>query len=78
VQNFTVDLQVLKHEPNYLLGTLLEPPNPDSGRAAVISHIEFGWIRQCCPDLWNGRPPESLGPNEQSSVTYYLNAQFGL
>lgn len=76
VQDFSVELRILKHEPNYLIAEILEGPG-EAHRAAVISHIEFEWMRHCCPDLWRSRPPDSFGPSEQSSVSYYLTALFG-
>ena len=36
------------HRENWLVAEMLDGQD----RAAVISHIEFGWIEKFCPDLW--------------------------
>ena len=77
VQNFSVDLKVLKHSKDYMVAELLyglEVPD----RAAIISHIEFAWIERFCPELWYHRPPSSIGGAASGSVSLYLSEVFGL
>lgn len=76
VQDFTLDLRILKHEPDYLIADLLDDGSGQEGRAAVISHIEFEWIRRFCPDLWTANPLESKGSAAQGSVSIYLDEIF--
>lgn len=77
VQDFTLDLKVLKHSSNYIIADLLYgPEGPD--RAVIISHIEFAWIERFCPELWNQRPPSSIGGAATGSVSIYLREVFGL
>lgn len=74
---FNLDMRILKHEKHYLIADLLY--GADIGyddRVAVISAMEFGWIRRCCPELWQSRPPTSVGPAAENSVTEYLNGVF--
>ena len=77
VQDFTLDLRVLKHEANYFVAELVYQGDLPQDRTAIVSHIEFEWLRRFCPNLWAARPPESFGPNEQHSVQNYLKALFG-
>ena len=67
VQDFQVDLKVLKRATNYLLADL--PYDPE--RSAVVGHIEFQWLEQFCPNLISAHPPKS-----HSSVSVYLNELF--
>jgi hypothetical protein len=77
VQNFSLDLKIIKHAADFLIAELLHRDNgPD--RAVVISHIEFKWIEHFCPDLWYHRPPSSIGGAATTSVSVYLNEVFGL
>jgi hypothetical protein len=64
VQPFTVELRILKHEPDYLIAELYEDHRD---RAAIISRIDFTWIRQHCPHL---TPPE--GEYDDRDVATYL------
>ena len=77
VQGFSLDIRILKHSANYLIADLLYG---DSGldRAAIISHIEFGWIERFCPSLWYHRPPSSVAGAAATSVSLYLTELFGL
>lgn len=77
VQDFTLDLKVLKHSSDYLIADLLcGPEGPD--RAVIISHIEFAWIERFCPELWYQHPPSSIGGAATGSVSIYLSEVFGL
>lgn len=76
VQAFTVDLVVLKRAENFLVASLDFGAGGPKDRAAVISHIEFDWLRRFCPELWWHKPPSSFGGGEQSSVSLYLSAVF--
>jgi hypothetical protein len=77
VQDFSLDLKIIKHSADYLIADLLYGSDgPD--RAAVISHIEFAWIEHFCPGLWYNRPPSSVGGAAVTSVSIYLSEVFGL
>jgi hypothetical protein len=76
VQDFALELRVLKHEINYLVSEILYPDQSMRDRTAIISNIEFDWIRRFCPDLWTARPPSSFSTVEQGSVSHYLKALF--
>lgn len=75
VQNFCLDIKVLKRAKDYLVGEIIHSPGENSGRVAVISHIEFQWLQRFCPELWFHRPP-STTPHGDSSVSLYLDAVF--
>lgn len=76
VQDFDLDLRVLKHEPDYLIADIVYVGSGSKGRAAVISQVEFEWIRRFCPDLWSTRPPEQMSPGAQASISVYLDELF--
>lgn len=76
VQEFSIDLKILKHSQDYLVAEIAYV-DVSVDRVAVISRIEFEWIRRCCPEIWAAQPPASFGSIEQNSVSYYLHAVFG-
>jgi hypothetical protein len=77
VQDFSLDLRVLKHAENYLVADLLYGEGgPD--RVAIISAMEFGWLERFCPELWYHRPPSSVNAMAAHSVAVYLSTVFGL
>ncbi len=76
VQDFSLDLRILKHEQSYLVSEILYQDKPMRYRTAIISHIEFEWIRRFCPELWEARPPSSFSAVEQGSVSRYLTTLF--
>jgi len=78
VQDVTLDLRVLKRENSYLVGEILYHGQSPRDRTAIISHIEFDWIRLFCPDLWVAHPPSSFSTIEQRSVSHYLKALFSV
>ena len=76
VQDIELDMRVLKRAKDYLIGDLIYNPDEVPDRAAIISHIEFGWVERFCPDLWYHRPPGSTKAGA-SSISMYLNEVFG-
>jgi len=76
VQNFSINIQVLKRARGYLVGRLIYDPKEDSDRCAIISHIEYEWIKRFCPELWYHRPPSSCTPAAQNRVSNYLKEVF--
>ncbi len=47
VQDFTKDLRVLTHTPEYLLAELVE--GEQLRRSAVVSDLTIEWLRRCTP-----------------------------
>jgi hypothetical protein len=76
VQDFTLDLRILKRESSYLVGEILYEDARTRDRTAIISHIDLEWIRRFCPELWTAYPPSSFGTVEQGSSFHYLKAIF--
>jgi hypothetical protein len=76
VQQFQLDLRILKHERNFLIAGLTYGESGPTGQAAVISHIEFEWIRRLCPGVWSAQPPETMTATAQGSVSIYLDEVF--
>lgn len=52
VQDFELNLQVIKHHADFMLVDLLDK----SGRAAVISNMNFDWLRHACPHMLENCP----------------------
>lgn len=76
VQDFDLDIRVLKHEPDYLITDILYVGSGSKGRAAVISHVEFEWIRRFCPDIWSAHPPKQMSAGAQANISVYLDELF--
>lgn len=75
-QGFELDLRLLKRSENYLVAELKYSDSSMQDRCAIISHIEFEWLRQFCPELWGAKPPTDCSGAAQSSVSLYLNEIF--
>lgn len=69
VQDFTVKLRILKHTSEYLIADLEN--DPSHPRSAVITSINFEWIRQFAPNVWDSSQPP--GSTSGLSVDDYLN-----
>ena len=78
VQDFTLDLRLLRRSVNCLAAEIIYPGVKDIDRCAVISHIEFGWIERFCSELWHSHPPLGMGSGVEGSVQVYLDTIFGL
>ncbi|MGE4049444.1 MAG: hypothetical protein AB7F38_00130 [Piscinibacter sp.] len=76
VQDFELELRVLKRAANYLVAELDYGASGSQDRVAVISHIEFGWLRKFCPELLSDHPPSSCSGNASASVSVYLSEVF--
>ncbi len=77
-QDFSVRLKVLHHGDNFLAGRIMGPDGAGTsdGRLAIVSHIEFGWLAQFCPELMAAFPPGSLDSLHAHSVSMYLDGLF--
>jgi hypothetical protein len=78
VQEFRQTLSLLRRSHDYLVAAIYDEHGKPSDRVAVISHIEFEWLRRFCSELCRARPPELLGPADQQSPSRYLDAIFGV
>jgi hypothetical protein len=76
VHEFTLDLRILKREASYLVSEILYEGSPTRDRTAIISNIEFEWIRRYCPELWASYPPSHFSGDAQHSAPRYLKAVF--
>ena len=75
VQDFELDMRILYRGKNYLLSELLYGESAGDDRCAVISHIEFGWVRSFCPELWTEHPPSRTKAGD-GSISLYLDEVF--
>jgi hypothetical protein len=76
VQDFFLDLRVLKREASYLVSEILYTGQSTRDRTAIISHIDFDWLRRFYPDLCAAQPPSSFGTAEERTISGYLDALF--
>lgn len=76
VQDFDVDLRILTHHRDYLVGTLLYGEQGPHDRTAVISRISLEWIRQMCPGVNAKSRLEATVGSTSENVTAYLNDLF--
>jgi hypothetical protein len=64
VRDFTLDLRVLVHQPQFLMAVVapFAPPDRDQ-RACVIHSLTGDWIERLVPELaarWRIRPPQDV------------------
>lgn len=71
-KEFSMNLQIFKHAENYLVAEPKDSPD----QVVIISKIEFGWIENYCPELWDQRPPSSIGGDALGNVSKYLSEVF--
>jgi hypothetical protein len=71
-----VRIKVLLRGANYFLGHLVDYEG--EVRSAIISDIEFPWLRQCCPEIIRIHEPEAMGPTYAGSVQLYLGHIFSI
>lgn len=76
VQGMDMEMRVLSRQENFLVATLIDHPEEEPDRCAVISHIGFEWIRNFCPNLWRSRPPSDNRHHDPDSVATYLSQIF--
>jgi hypothetical protein len=76
VQDFNTDLRIVSHAADWLIAEIDYGGGNAPQRAAVVSHIEFDWIREFCPSIWWHRPPSSCSEIAQGSVSSYLREVF--
>ena len=77
VQDFDVDLRILTHQRDYLVGTLLYGEGGPRDRTAVISRISLDWITKMCPTIEARPRVEATIGTPDEDVTAYLNDLFG-
>ncbi len=76
MQDFNVNLRILKHEASYLAAEILYGADGPGDRTAIVSSIDLEWIRLFCPGVWAEHPPESFRGTEREDVSRYLSAVF--
>ena len=76
VQDFEVDLKVLKRAAKYLIAEIQYGGDIDEDRCAIISQIEFEWIEHFCPSLWDHKPPPRMSSLSKDSASCYLDRIF--
>jgi hypothetical protein len=65
VQDFTVEIRVLKRTPEYLIGELTGEPK---GRSCVVSTISPQWLGKFCPDFWRQHADDFAAENDTEAV----------
>lgn len=84
VQGFDINLRIMKHEQDYLVSEILDGSNGSNDRTAIISRIDFDWIRLFCPTFWEdtsylrSMANDRLGGLPQQTASEYLSRAFGL
>ena len=72
VQNFSVDLHVIKRTDSYFIGEYLNS-SPSPERSAIISDICFGWLSLFFPSYIEQHPPYF---DNDEDVQAYLSRNF--
>jgi hypothetical protein len=65
VQDFTVQIRVLKRTPDYLFGELTGEPK---GRSCVVSLVTAEWLGKFCPDFWRQHADDFAAGNDTGTV----------
>lgn len=78
VQDFALDLRILRHERDYLVASILSGEGGPTDRTAVISTISLQWIARMCPQLASAAEAElaaenSRSDNGRSDIAGFLN-----
>lgn len=76
VQDFTLNLKILKRCEDYLVADLDYGDGQEMDRTAIVSHIDFEWIKRHCPEIWWNRPHSSFAGAASGSVSLYLSELF--
>jgi hypothetical protein len=74
VQDFAVDLRLVKHTDDYLIADFDLHGREASDRSAVINTISFPWLERFFPELETPRSQTSGG--ERDAVSRFLNERF--
>ena len=73
VQDFTLKLKILDRQQYYLIAQL----GPETvHRNAVISRIDFEWLKESVPQLLQYQPPDRFDGSANSECQEYLNQVF--
>jgi len=73
VQEFSVEIRMLKRAKDYLVGEITEDKGASTARCAIISNIEFEWLRRFCPELLARCPSLTSEGLNSENLTQYLN-----
>lgn len=74
VQDFSLDLKIIKRADDYLLGEIIYRHEADSGdRTGIISPISFEWLSFVLPEYMKNHPPRNTPDMEE--VDSYLSRE---
>lgn len=76
MQDFSMEIRVLKRAKDYLVGDIVEGKSVNPARCAIISNIEWGWLQRFCPELLVRHPLLSSSDPSSESLNRYLNEVF--
>ena len=74
VQDFQMDLRMLKHEEGYLIAEPHDGSTPD--RAIVISRIDSSWLERFCPRVAEAIQARNGAPMRGEELSAGLDAVF--
>ncbi len=72
-----MDLLILHRASQYLIAGLMYGCDTPGERCAVVSEIEFEWIRRFCPWIWERRSLSGDDRRAHEDVQRYLGTIFG-
>lgn len=84
VQDCDINLRIMKHEEDYLVSEILYGSNEPNDRTAIVSRIDFDWIRLFCPTFWQdtsylrSMANDGLAGLPHQTASEYLSRAFGL
>ncbi len=76
MQDFSMEMRVLKRAKDYLVGEIVEVQSVNPARCTIISNIEWRWLQRFCPELLVRHPLLSSSDPSSESLNRCLNEVF--
>lgn len=72
VQDFALDLRLLRHERDYLVASILDAEGRPTDRTAVITTISLQWVARMCPQLSEAAEAELASQSHRGDLAAFL------
>lgn len=76
MQEFSVEIRMLKRARDYLVGEIAEDHGGSFARCSIISNIEAEWLRRFCPELVARHPQLTNLDLNSESLAQLLSEAF--
>ncbi len=76
VENFKMDIRVLKRASAYLVGEPATKSQSEADRTVIVSVLEMEWLRYFCPILWQKTELSAMGQISRGEIGPSLDRIF--